>query len=287
MPPEEASVTSPRNQRPAESRPASSPLKHTYLLAYNAVSAALWVGVLYKTVTIGTHEVQAARKAGSFFGRNDLQSAAAGLASGRVYAELEEHTRLVQSLAGLEVLHSLFGIVRAPLLTTLMQVASRFLLVWGIAYNFPATTQHSPAYSTMLLAWSFTEVVRYSYFVFTLSGLRVPSPLSFLRYNTFTVLYPLGIASECWLVYQSIPAAQNLDERIPYVLLAILAFYVPGSYVLFTHMVKQRRRIARQASPARSGLGYDQASEDRIMKKMRMAKYKQAMELQNAGAAKK
>ena len=27
----------------------------------------------------------------------------------------------------------MLGIVRAPLLTTLMQVASRFLLVWGIA----------------------------------------------------------------------------------------------------------------------------------------------------------
>lgn len=128
-----------------------------------------------------------------------------------------------------------------------MQVASRFLLVWGIAYPFPATTQHSPAYSTMLLAWSFTEVVRYSYFVFTLSGLGVPSFLSFLRYNTFTVLYPLGIASECWLVYQAIPAAKMLDERIPYALWAILAIYVPGSYVLFTHMIKQRRRVARQA----------------------------------------
>src|SRR5689334_6422843 len=104
-----------------------------------------------------------------------------------------------------------------------MQVASRFLLVWGIAYPFPATTQHSPAYSTMLLAWSFTEVVRYSYFVFTLSGLGVPSLLSFLRYNTFTILYPLGIASECWLVYQAIPAAKMLDERIPYALWAILA----------------------------------------------------------------
>ncbi|KAL1654289.1 hypothetical protein SLS61_003294 [Didymella pomorum] len=128
-----------------------------------------------------------------------------------------------------------------------MQVASRFLLVWGIAYPFPGTTQHSPAYSTMLLAWSFTEVVRYSYFVFTLSGLGVPSLLSFLRYNTFTILYPLGIASECWLVYSAIPAARGVDERIPFALWAILAVYVPGSYVLFTHMMRQRRKVARQA----------------------------------------
>lgn len=104
MPPKTAT---PRDQRP--SKPASSPVKNTYLLAYNAVSAALWAGVLYKTVTIGAHEVQSARKAGTFFGRNDLQSAAAGLASGKVFGELDEYTRLVQSLAGLEVVHSLVG----------------------------------------------------------------------------------------------------------------------------------------------------------------------------------
>jgi hypothetical protein len=63
-----------------------------------------------------------------------------------------------------------------------MQVASRFLLVWGIAYNFPQTTAHSAAFSTMLLAWSFTEVVRYSYFVFTLSGMGVPRLWTWLRY---------------------------------------------------------------------------------------------------------
>ena len=108
MSPKPSSSTSLRDQRTSKSRP-SSPVKNAYLLAYNAVSAALWACVLYKTVTIGAHEVQTARKAGSFFGRNDLQSVAAGLASGKVFEELDEYTRLVQSLAGLEVLHSLVG----------------------------------------------------------------------------------------------------------------------------------------------------------------------------------
>jgi very-long-chain (3R)-3-hydroxyacyl-CoA dehydratase len=141
----------------------------------------------------------------------------------------------------------LLGIVRAPFLTTLMQVASRFLLVWGIAYNFPQTTAHSAAFSTMLLAWSFTEVVRYTYCVFTLSGLGVPRLWTWLRYNTFMVLYPLGISSECWLVYQAIEPASKIDERLGYALWAVLAIYVPGSYILFTHMLKQRRRIQRSA----------------------------------------
>lgn len=73
------------------------------------------------------------------------------------------------------------GIVRAPILTTIMQVASRILLVWIIADQFPFTVSNSPAYSTMLLAWSITEVVRYTYFVFSLTG-RVPDILQWLRW---------------------------------------------------------------------------------------------------------
>jgi hypothetical protein len=73
------------------------------------------------------------------------------------------------------------GLVRAPLLTTLMQVASRLLLVWGIAYPFSETTKYSLAYSTMLIAWSVTEVIRYSYFVFALSGQGVPKIWTFFR----------------------------------------------------------------------------------------------------------
>jgi hypothetical protein len=112
MPPKQAPVKGSSASKP---RPASSPVKNAYLLAYNAVSAALWAGVLYKTVTIGAHEVQTARKAGSFFGRSDFNSVVTGLGSGKVFSELEQYTRLVQSLAGLEVLHSLVGMFSIPL----------------------------------------------------------------------------------------------------------------------------------------------------------------------------
>ncbi|KAI8931848.1 hypothetical protein NX059_010754 [Plenodomus lindquistii] len=240
-----------------QSKPAAaSGAKNAYLLTYNAVSAALWAGVLYHTITIAGHEISTARKAGAFFGGDTnsvvgvLSAVKQGLSSGRVYKELEMYTRLVQSGAGLEVLHSLVGLVRAPLLTTLMQVSSRFLLVWLIAYPFPASTQHNPAYTTMLLAWSFTEVVRYSYFVFTLSGVGVPKLWTWLRYNTFLVLYPLGVASECWLVYSAIPLASRVRKEYGIALWVILAIYVPGIYILFTHMLKQRRRVIRESRRA-------------------------------------
>jgi very-long-chain (3R)-3-hydroxyacyl-CoA dehydratase len=103
-----------RNMTTAKSTP-SSPAKNTYLLAYNALSAALWAGVLYQTVTIGAHEINTARKAGIFFGgQNSLKAIQTGLSSGRIFKELNEYTRLTQSLAGLEVLHSLLGMPFSP-----------------------------------------------------------------------------------------------------------------------------------------------------------------------------
>ena len=120
------------------------------------------------------------------------------------------------------------GIVRAPLLTTIMQVASRFLLVWGVVSNFPMTSSFSPAYSTMLLAWSVTEVIRYSYFAINLAYGYVPSRLTWLRYNAFFVLYPMGISSECWLLWLAVTPAKSWNLAYEYLIKLILFIYIPG-----------------------------------------------------------
>ena len=85
----------------------------------------------------------------------------------------------------------------------------------------------------MLLAWSATEVVRYGYFAIALgfgSARRVPGVVAWLRYNMFFVLYPLGIGSETWLVYQSLGPAGRMRYGgwFQLVLLAVLGIYVPG-----------------------------------------------------------
>jgi very-long-chain (3R)-3-hydroxyacyl-CoA dehydratase len=83
------------------------------------------------------------------------------------------------------------------------------------------------------------------------------------------VLYPLGIGSETWLVYRAIPHAAAVNPLLGYVLWAVLAIYVPGkhcsslsvslplgltragSYILYTHMMAQRRRVMRGKEKAR------------------------------------
>ncbi len=123
-----------------------------------------------------------------------------------------------------------------------MQVASRYALVWGIVYPFPYLAA-SPAYTSMLLAWSLTEVIRYVYFALSLSMGEPPAWFTWLRYSTFTVLYPIGISSECWMIWSAVEPAANVHPLLPWSLYVVLASYVPGSYVLYTHMLKQRRKV--------------------------------------------
>lgn len=99
-------AAAPRSQTPK----LPSAAKNAYLLAYNALSAALWAGVLYKTVAIGSHEISLAKKDGWVLsGEGIVGAVQKGLGSGEVYGNLEGYTRVVQSLAGAEVLHSLVG----------------------------------------------------------------------------------------------------------------------------------------------------------------------------------
>ena len=217
----------------------SGPQK-TYLIAYNLISTLLWAVVLGRVVAVTVSQ-----------------------GHGRVFDSTFDYVKIVQSLAVLEVLHSaigtrmstpgrscpagawhwkrdqladdpgsLTGIVRAPLLTTVMQVSSRLVLVWGIANLFPQVTAASPAYTSMLLAWSATEVVRYSFFAINLATGAVPRWLTWLRYNTFFVLYPLGIGSECWLVWRAVEPSKDFGLGLEWVLTAVLLIYIPGEWCL-------------------------------------------------------
>ena len=89
----------------------------------------------------------------------------------------------------------------------------------------------------MLIAWSVTEVIRYTYFVLNLQG-QVPQFISWLRYNTFYVLYPLGIASEVGLVWKAAEPAGKDNPLYAYAMYSVIAIYVPGKLFRTTWRAK-------------------------------------------------
>jgi len=101
--------------------------------------------------------------------------------------------------------------------------------MWGISFPFPALNV-SPFYSSMLVAWSTTEVIRYTYFALKQFD-ALPAWLHWLRYSAFLVLYPIGISSEVYMIILALrgPAA-TVHEYYPLALVAILLTYIPGEF---------------------------------------------------------
>jgi len=116
----------------------------------------------------------------------------------------------------------------------------------------------------MILAWSATEVVRYSFYACNLLGSEPPF-LLYLRYTTFYVLYPLGASSEAFLMYATLPSASPLAapqawQLSDYLRAVMFAIWWPGMlmckwtfyswlmlfvglYVMYTYMIEQRHKV--------------------------------------------
>ena len=228
-----------RGEAPAvvASRACTMGAKRAYLVAFNFGLAAGWAAVLAPIV----QAVLAVCAPDECAGLLPFGAAAGSVCiCGDLYASVELPLKVFQTAAVLEVLHALFGVVRAPIFTTFIQVLSRQLLLWAIVVPFPATHE-MPRFATMLLAWSVTEVVRYSFYGFALVLGSAPYPLVWLRYTLFFVLYPLGVGSELALIYACLPDLAALGYRTVFIWIFIA--YVPGFAVLYTHMIAQRGKV--------------------------------------------
>lgn len=200
--------------------------KTAYLVLYNAASAIAWATVL------GRVALMLNMRGPSF-----------------VPLVVDNFARITQTCAVMEILHALTGeiplynqcfrecpganahilpgVVPAPVFTTVMQVASRLFLMWAVCYPFPELNI-SAWYSSMLCAWSVTEVIRYTYFALKQFE-AIPGWLHWLRYSAFLILYPIGISSEVAMTLQALfGPAQDFVSWYPYALGAVLLSYIPG-----------------------------------------------------------
>jgi hypothetical protein len=118
--------------------------KH-YLFLYNAVSALGWAYVFSLSVS----------------------ALLAGKTPAETWSIVEVPLKIVQTLAFMEILHSLFRIVKSPLGPSLMQVSSRLFLLWAITNASNASKQHWSLFS-MIVSWSLVEVPRYTFYALNL-----------------------------------------------------------------------------------------------------------------------
>jgi very-long-chain (3R)-3-hydroxyacyl-CoA dehydratase len=142
----------------------------------------------------------------------------------------------------------LHGLTPPP---TRAAVFSRLMVLWGISNVSPPSQMHW-SFSLMAASWAAVEVPRYLYYVLHEHG-ALPGWLKWLRYSLFIFLYPTGITGEVGQLltslsyirdhgvgHYSLPNAHNLAFNYYYVLFGLLATYVPGSYIMYSHMLRQR-----------------------------------------------
>lgn len=234
---ESANLHPTTNQHFAESRLhifiTPKMLAARYLLLYNVIMTAGWFIVLFRLVRAVIFQTD-------------------------VYTTVDIPLKIFQTGAVLEVIHSLTGLVRSSVATTLLQVSSRLFVVWCLLDAIqPVRTCLS--LTPMVLAWSLTEIPRYFYFSISAWHSPVPYWLTFIRYSTFLPLYPMGASSEWFTLYSSLDHIYNsrlfsvtMPNRFNFAFdsytcaILILIAYIPGLPYMYSHMLRQRRKYVTQ-----------------------------------------
>ena len=129
-------------------------------------------------------------------------------------------------------------------------------MLWGIVVVAPPAQTHW-AFALMAVSWSLVEVPRYAFYLWNLLAGEPPAPLVWLRYSLFMVLYPTGITGEVGCLWNSLPYirehrvweatlpnAHNVAFSWHTTLWVLLVGAYPlGSYIMYSHMLRQRRKV--------------------------------------------
>lgn len=151
---------------------------------------------------------------------------------------------ICQTAALLEIVHATLKWTSSPVSTTTLQVFSRVFVLYWINV-VPAQNQlevlHISGITIISLAWSITEIVRYSHYFFSLSG-RSLSVLNYLRYTLFIFLYPLGITGEAMIMISALTINEWEINLSTIIIIIVLISYIPFFPKLYGYMWRQRRK---------------------------------------------
>jgi very-long-chain (3R)-3-hydroxyacyl-CoA dehydratase len=234
--------------------PSNIQISKVYLLIYNTTCAILWSRILLTTIlTLTTSDIASVytnlepwtRLAQTLAVAEILHAATGKFIFTSYLKSISNPENQITDRSG-----RVTGIVRSPVFTTFTQVFARSVQVWAINYAFPGVTAPSLAYPAMLLAWASADTIRYLYFAIMLANYPIPRALKFSRlvwskdcdqkllcyidgltssrYSLFTILYPVGISSEWWLMYRATTVTTNW--AVASIFYFFLGLYVPGEY---------------------------------------------------------
>lgn len=208
---------------------------NSYLAGYNALSLLLWLAIFYQTLSVAALYV--GHHSGFFPTANCIYIS-------QKYTDYPHKLLVwVQAFnAFIEISNTLLGIVKSSVPAVILQFAARLLITVGITYYVPSSKGnfHFLSYTSLSLAWSLTEIIRYGFYLVKLVKKDYPYILLWLRYSAFFILYPVGLFSELYVVYLTLEAVEG--TRYYWFLIFALCMYIPGFFKLYGYMIKQRKK---------------------------------------------
>nr|XP_056721812.1 very-long-chain (3R)-3-hydroxyacyl-CoA dehydratase 3 [Euleptes europaea] len=160
---------------------------------------------------------------------------------------------LCQTLAVMEIVNTLIGLVRAPLVPILLQVFGRNFILFVVLGGVEEMQSKAVVFFVFYI-WSLVEIFRYPFYMLSCIDIEWKI-LTWIRYSIWIPLYPLGILAEAVTVIQAIPVFSRTG-RFSFSLPSPLSFTIPfsvvlqlylvalflGPFVNFRHLYKQRKR---------------------------------------------
>lgn len=233
--------------RPSTQSPTSKPKRgpgetgKLYLAAYNFFQCLGWSYILFCTLHF-------------LFYKHTFKG---------LWPVVATPTKFFQTLALLEVVHCVMGLVSSSAFLTLIQILSRLMVVWGILVPVPES-QDQMGIVMLLVAWCLAEITRYAFYGTSLYN-SCPYLLVWCRYSFFLVLYPTGVSGEIVtmlaalpyirkrnLFSYQLPNALNFSFDYYTVVILIIASYAPFFPQLFGHLLKQRKRFLAPVDHSKS-----------------------------------
>ena len=166
-----------KNGMAAKAEKPVNPIINVYLTLFNLLSAAGWAYVFYISMNV----LIAAAVA-----NGDYSKVFTNATAGKLWVQVEKPLKIVQTMALLEILHSILKFTNNNAFTVAMQVTSRIWVLW-FSMDVATNAQSSIWFILACVSWSLVEVPKYLFYVFKDIEL-----LKAYRYNAFYVLYPTG-----------------------------------------------------------------------------------------------
>ncbi|XP_009278762.1 PREDICTED: very-long-chain (3R)-3-hydroxyacyl-CoA dehydratase 3 [Aptenodytes forsteri] len=224
------------NKMKIESRVPKDPFKHLkkgYLIMYNLVQflgfSWIFVNMTVRLFILGTD---------SFYD---------------TFHTIADMMYFCQTLALMEIMNSLIGLVRSPLRPTVAQIFGRNFVLFVVLGSLEEM-QSKPVVFFIFYFWSIIELFRYPYYMLSCIGIEW-KPLTWLRYTAWIPLYPLGGLAEAVCIIQSIPIFSetgkfslglpnplNVTIQFSFLLQIYLIALFLGVYINFHHLYKQRKQ---------------------------------------------